>query len=150
MCETNSSKFNDTRMDVVWLQELVIPTFVIPTEVGLCKSVNFCDQNLFLSDEVDKQRTFKYIYAWFDPDIPENETQPFMTTSLNLGLVVSVFQRNLRTLVDPFLLMIHSPFELPTKETQNFYMSGLDHDNFYVSPQLNTIDESMIGMQPHE
>lgn len=46
--------------------------------------------------------------------------------------------------------MIHSPFELPSKANQQFHMGGMDYDTFFITPQLSTIDDTMLDMDPYE
>lgn len=88
-------------------------------------------------------------------DMPENETQPLSTTSVNLGFTTAVVYDLSKTVpelkpINPLLLMIHSPFEVQTKENQKFFVVEMDYDTFFVTPQLTTIDDSMFGMRPHE
>lgn len=51
---------------------------------------------------------------------------------------------------NPFILMIHNPYELPTNDTQKYYENLIDYDTFFITPQLNTIDDTMIAMEPKE
>lgn len=82
-----------------------------------------------------------------------------MTTSLELGIDTNFYNSDhefddegkLKTQPnDPLLLMIHSPYELPTLETQTFLVVDLEHDTFFVTPQLNKIDDTMMTMEPLE
>lgn len=156
-------------MDSGWGKAFFISATVMQTELGLCRTVNFAEPADFLHEEVDGKRIFQGIYDWnkeLFPETgsigsfsfePENETQPYMTTSVNLGFKTTMFydknkKRNQnRTMgINPGLLMIHSPFEFPKKGNQKFTISGLNKDTFWVTPQITKIDDSMIGMEPHE
>lgn len=141
-------------------QKLFVPKArVIPTELGLCRTTNFCDQKEFLQHEGRFSMELK-LYSGIErvgAKIPEkmviNKTQPFTTNSVNLGFTATANNDDMydgKKMVDPFLLMIHSPFELPTEESQKFVISGFDFITFYVTPQLKTIDDTMIGMEPNE
>lgn len=137
------------------MEDLSIQILIIPTELGLCRTVNFCDKENFLRSKVDEGRGVKYIFSIEDDIVPENQTQPYMTTSPELGVDVAIFHGDLKKSLrargnSSILLMIHSPFELPTKGNQKFYMTGMEYDTFFVTPQLYSIDDTMIGMEPHE
>lgn len=89
-----------------------------------------------------------------DINVPVNQTP---LTAKYLGIYAAVFKRSYRmgVLIDrgtitPFKLMIHSPYALPTKKDRQFQMVNMDYDTFWVTPQINTIDDSMIAMKPHE
>lgn len=100
--------------------------------------------NIESNDKVDE-------YWMSEDNFLENKTTPYMTTSFELGMDATVYngvfyQKD----STPFSLMIHSPFELPTMDNQKFYYSDMSDDIFFITPQLHTIDDSMIGMKPHE
>lgn len=155
ICEIGNQTYADSKIVHVWLEVFMFPIFVVSTELGMCRTLNFCDQNKFLQSEVDERRVFKYFFSNFDDRVPENQTRPYTTTSPERGMNVVVFHGHLgiaskNKVNNPFILMIHSPFELPTKKDQQYYMSDMDHDTFFVTPHLTKIDDTMIGMEPHE
>lgn len=124
--------------------------------MGKCKTVNFCDSKNYLHDDVDDEKVLKLHFINFEHyEMTENETLPYKTTSLDLGIFVTVFYEDLDTKAiqqrkNSFVLIVHSPLELPSKSNQLFHMGGLDYDTFFVTPHLNTIDDTMIGMTPEE
>lgn len=154
MCEIDT--INDTELYIDWLDDFYIPATYLLTELGICRTVNFAEPEIFLKSQVDVGRIFQGTYDDREGVAPfENETQPFMTTSVNLGLDNIVFYNEeigkfKENGIPPFYLIIHSPYEYPTKENQIFLMSGIDYVTFVVTPQLNTIDESMIDMEPQK
>lgn len=120
---------------------------------GQCRTVNFCEKKKFFESEVDDKRFYES-HSWV-VRTPENETQPFVTTSPERGLDASILYFDYRNDMRPkdkssFILMIHSPLELPTESNQKFHLNDLDYDTFFVTPQLNTIDDTMIAMKPQE
>lgn len=128
---------------------------MVITELGWCRTINFCEQKSFLQADVEENRLFPSIEAEYDPYVPENYTPPFMTTLASQGMNVRIFRENeemapsLRN-ANTYLLMIHSPFEVPTRTNRRFQMVDMDYNSFYITPQLNKIDETMIGMEPKE
>lgn len=156
VCEIDT--FNDSNLSIDWLGVFDIPANVIPTELGLCRTINFCDQKDYLRDDVDEERIFVDTVAEYYDVVfePENETRPYMTNSINLGLTITAYYRDAKGLeartkaIKPFMLIIHSPFEWPTRHNQRFTLVDMDYDIFWVTPQLNTIDDSMIAMDPQE
>lgn len=110
---------------------------------------------------VDDEQFFEYIEfddetdeEWkFYGHFPENETTPYNTSQLELGFETTVSsgynkKDSNQTDGEPFILMIHSPFEMPTKENYKFFFADASYDTFYVTPQLNTIDGTLIEMDP--
>lgn len=138
-----------------WQDTFFIPIVLANTELGQCRTLNFCDPEVFLSDDADADRylertSFKYFQSF--KRVPGNQTTPYFTTSSKLGVLVMIkheeeFPQNTN---NSFTMMIHSPFEMPTKDNQQFFMVGRDFNRFSITPQLITIDETMIGMTPHE
>lgn len=137
-----------------------LPNLVSRTELGICRTTNFCELESF-------KRLLSAYFLSIPPDSiqPENQTQPYMTTAVAFGfdvmiLPISLEQNGtgvggfnysaLKNNTNPFILMIHSPYELPTKKTQTFYVSAVENDIYFITPQLEKIDDSMIGMDPHE
>lgn len=153
MCEKS---VNDTNIISYWLQEFYRPAIIVPTEFGLCRIVNFAEPENFLQSEVDERRIFQEVYNFYDDIDPvDNGKQPLMTTSMNLGFSTMLVNNEQigdfkKPDIDSFLLMIHSPYELPTNENQKFIISDLDRYMFDVTPQLNRIDNSMIAMEAKE
>lgn len=157
ICALGNSTIDDSVLDFSWMEIFTLPTFLISTEFGICKSVNFCDRKMFFSSEVDEKQISEYSPSKYPQytKTPENQTQPYKTTSLEFGFFARVLHRkNLNQLekifTNPILLMIHSPFELPTKKSRQFTMVDMNFDNFIVTPQVEKIDDSMINMEPHE
>lgn len=157
ICDTGRRTYATSDIEVQWMDYFSLPVFMASTELGKCKTLNFCDQKMFFRDEVFKgDRAFRLLVSKYEDDVPLNQTQPVMTTSSELGIeaVISRHQYNMETLKysdsNSFILMIHSPFEVPTKANQKFYLTDLDSDLFSVTPQVNTIDDTMTGMKPHE
>lgn len=126
------------------------------TEFGRCKTINFSPQNNLLKDEVDGNRIYKDSLTLLEGRYStKNLTQPYKTTSPELGITVVINHIDYKytevyEILNTFRLIIHSPFELPTKANQQFYITDLDDLAFWVTPQLNTIDDSMVNMKPHE
>lgn len=142
----------------MWLDEFDLPIDVVATELGTCRIVNLCKRNDLLRDKIDGNRTFGDTSWQLRQKYPENVTQPFMTTSSDLGMnvILTILKKNGYQTeprpkgVNPFILMIHNPYELPTNQTQKYFENLMDYDTFFVTPQLNTIDDSMIAMKPKE
>lgn len=155
ICGIETSK--PVEIEARWLTEFSLHKILLTTELGVCKTANFCDQENFLHDEVDKDRIFQNLttdfFIW-ELREPKNKTKPYMTTAESLGLRTTAFHNPYlfedKNNVDPFLMIIHSPFELLTENDQQFVVGGLDQDTFFITPQLNTIDESLFGMKPQE
>lgn len=151
MCDP--AMFNDSQGYVTWQVNFVLPMIEVSTEVGLCRTVNFCGQNNFLRDEAYEERIFGNSHTNYDVDLPQNETPPYMTTTKNLGAIARFSKLSIWHAFEPFTpfqLIIHSPHGLPTRNDQQFHMSKMDYDTFWVTPQLTRIDDTMIGMEPHE
>lgn len=162
MCEIGTS--NETETIMVFDRDAILPAVVVLTEMGLCRIFNLCAQENLLRNEADGARIFKGIYEHYYGEfneLPEryiNDTPPYKAKSENIEVRVKVeyseekveSERQDSLFVDIFLLVIHSPFELPIKASQQFYMSGDDYDNFFVTPQLDTIDDTMTEMDPLE
>lgn len=149
VCEIGNATHDDRQLGCTSLEDFTFPIFIVPTNLGRwCRIINFDDQKHFLPDVVGGDRIFKYTFTWFDDNVPANETRPYRTTSAELGVDAVVYHDNEPKVRgnNPFLFMIHSPFELPTVETQKFLMVDMDDDRFLVTPQLNKIDDTMIGM----
>lgn len=145
-------------MNPGFLEEFTFLKFSVPTELGKCRMLNFCDRNKFLRDEANDGRVLGIgIVHQSNKLVADN--QPYTTTSLELGADLKIYSldyeedddENLTPRSnDPFILMIHSPFEMPTRENQKFLIVDMDHETFFVTPQLNRIDDTMIDMEPHE
>lgn len=157
VCDTGNLTYEDSKIEVAWLQRFEFPFDLVETELGLCRIVNFCKRNDLLRGEIDGNRTFTYVPAMFDDAHLENQTQPSMTASLELGFDAKIYALENRRLINrqhknrsPFILIIHSPYELPSSENQKFNAVLMDYDTFFVTPQLTTIDDTMIAMKPHE
>lgn len=149
----------ETDAKLTWLEQFAMTEIETMTELGLCRIANFCGRKKFLRDEVYGARIFGEPYSYYSlPNLPENSTPPYMTTSKTLGFIASVFKRihstetlmNLSATIKPFKLIIHDSFRLPTPDDRQFYMENMDYDTFWVTPQLNKIDDSLIGMKPQE
>lgn len=154
VCETGSSSYSDSTLIAYWLDHFNFPIFVMLTEVGLCRTVNFCFEENFLRDDVDNKRIFQY-YQAYNIDWLKGQTQPLKTYSPELGVETTIENNDFYTFFktkgnSSYKLMIHSAFELPTKRNQIFYVADMDYDTFWVTPQLNTIDDTMISMDPEE
>lgn len=154
MCETGSSSYSDSTLAVVWLEHYQLPIFVMLTDFGMCRTINFCFEENFLQDDVDNKRIFQFYQAdnigWL-----KNQTQPLMTPSPELGVDAIIENKDFYTFFktrgnSSYELMIHSPFELTSKQNQKFQIADMDYVTFWVTPQLNTIDDTMIGMDPKE
>lgn len=138
---------------MLWLDKYELPNFISRTELGTCRTTNFCELESFeslLSNNVLS-----------DGIPPENQTQPYMTNAVIFGFDIMILPiahqsgdgpkyTALKNSPNPYILIIHSPYEMPTKKTQQFYVSDIEYDIFFVTPQLNKIDDSMIGMEPHK
>lgn len=151
-----NASYHDSSINSIWIRDFRIQAWVVATEIGLCRTVNFCDLNNYLVDDLADDRLFKFSYASYNLEyVPENQTQPYMTNSLKSGFQVMAYYGHNEieqkgTFIKPFVLMIHSPFEWPTRENQQFLMAGHDFNRFSITPQLNKIDDTMSGMEPHE
>lgn len=145
ICEIGSSALHTQYWTaLVWLEEHNLPIVTKRTDFGLCRIMNFCDRDSFFQDTVDKKGVL-------DPGVEPptegeflNESQPYKTTSPELGVEAMISSKN------QFVLMIHSPFELPSKDNQMFHLPDKGHYTFFVTPQLNTIDDTMIKIKPQE
>lgn len=154
ICENSLSSYSESTLDAVWLGNSYFPIFVMLTELGLCRVVNFGLEEHFFHDQVDSKRIYKH-YEIRDNEWLQNRTLPLKTPSLELGIDVYIENDDFYTFYktrgnSSYQLIIHSPFELPTKENQKFIVADMDYDTFWITPQLNTIEDSMIGMQPQE
>lgn len=133
----------------------VTPVFSVTNKLGFWRILNFCLPSEFLNEEVDIESHYKIFKEEFGYIKNEIRAQPYKTTSPDLGFQVSINHGSLMALPtlrieNPFVIMIHSPFELPGEETQKFFLVELDYDVFVVTPQLNKIDDTMIDMEPEE
>lgn len=137
-------------LDFNWLEQygLTLSVYEMSLEIGKCKTVNFCDRKHFFQSTVDQNRITEYIERYRKK--PKNETAPYKTTSTELGFRAQILSYNMLKAANPFILLVHSPFELPTKDNVKFTMVDMDYDNFFVTPQLENIDDSKINMEPHE
>lgn len=139
-----------------WLRDYELPLIAVPTELGLCRTINFCDEKNYLRDNVEDKRIFQGVVGIDLEDVtkPENETQPYMTSSVNSGFMAVAFKKGekirAQSPLSPIQLSIHSPFEWPTKRNSWFTLVDMDYDTFWVTPQLDTIDDTMIAMEPQE
>lgn len=120
--------------------------------------MNFCDREEFLRDGLDAERFFKIVFRGrtFD-DLPfDNETPPFKTKSLEVGLGSMFSYRHgsigpeLQLKGHPCLVMVHSPYEFPNRDSPKFYLSQPDLRLMLVTAQLTKIDDTLVGMEPHE
>lgn len=154
VCEIDNATYRDSSLNSFWFSNLHVPVFVMLLELGMCRTVNFCYEENFFEDQVDQRRIFQY-YQVPQSFLQQNLTQPIKTPSPELGIDSTIenndFYRFFRTRGNSsYTLMIHSPFELPTKRNQKFVIADMDFDTFFVTPQLNTVDDSMIGMDLQE
>lgn len=161
VCSTGNFTYLDNSIPAEWLDTYFMRNVKVPTEIGLCKTFNFCKRHNFVQERVDEGRVFvndtdneseKFVN---DPEDFFNETQPYKTSSRELGFDVTIYHADDEDEPDTldhrsYILMIHSPFELPTKENHKFYLNDRDKFMFYVTPQLETVDDTMIDMDPHE
>lgn len=161
ICMDENLTTADVNVKVKWLESFDSPVFLTATELGKCRTVNFCDPKLFFEPMVDDEQFFEYIdfddetdEEWkFYGTFPENQTTPYSTSQLELGFETTVYsgfnnKESNKKGGNSFILMIHSPFEPPTKETNKFFFGVASYDTFFVTPQLTTIDDTMIGMEP--
>lgn len=155
LCEINDEDFDDTEIRHLWQDYFVLPVHFFPTELGKCMTLNFHDREKFYSDEVSHDRQGWTTREHADREIkPENQAAPYMTTSAEFGFdAVMYIETGIYAMYEklsPFNLVIHSPFEMPTKANQRFLMAEKDYNTFFVTPQLSTIDESMTAMEPQK
>lgn len=157
VCATGNTTFAYKELISKSQINYVIPPFGIPTDQGQCRTINFCNQKKILRFGVNDAGIFE-LKGWLKR-VLKNQTQPFMTTSYELGFDASILYKDYRKINEStlklltkstFILMVHSPFELPTKANQKQYLTDMDYDTFFITPQLNTIDGTMIGMKPYE
>lgn len=147
LCETDNAT-NDDEIFFYWQQDLLFHIFKAPTEFPRCRTANFCEPKNFLKDGVDADRLFKLIES---TEESENLAQPYMTLSAKVGVDSKVYHNsNKKADIYRYELIFHSPYELPTKRNQKFFLPNFDNALFYVTPQFNTIDDTMIAMDPHE
>lgn len=153
MCEASNASLAGSEIEFAWLDRFKFPTFLVSTELGQCMIINFCDQKNFLRSGADEDGLFEYSPTPRDDNVPENQTRPYSTISIELGINAAIsrfFEASEIESPLALILMIHSPFELPTQETQKFYLSHIDFDTFFVSPLIDRIDDSMISMEPQK
>lgn len=161
VCELDNASYADVNIEINFMEFIDTPIYVISTEYGKCRVANFLDPKAFFHSKADEKQFFEYVELDDDTDedlkyngsFPENQTTPYKTSSFELGFDITVYNgRYDKAFVDqdskPFILMIHSPFGLPTKDSQRFYFADMSHDAIFITPQLNTIDDTMIGMKP--
>lgn len=51
---------------------------------------------------------------------------------------------------DGYHLIFHDPFEFPTPESAHYYTRTFRSLTFLISPELVSIDDSLVGMTPDE
>lgn len=85
-----------------------------------------------------------------------NETDLFKTPNKELGIDALIY-RGLFFMPNMiggnkifYRITFHTPYELPNENYQQFLITELESVMFYVSPQLRTIDDSMLKLTPKE
>lgn len=84
-----------------------------------------------------------------------NATKPFKTLHKKLGIDATLYRGivhvdRIHSVKKLQRIIFHSPFEMPSENSQQFFLSEGDSVMFSITPQLKTIDESLLQLKPLE
>lgn len=85
-----------------------------------------------------------------------HESFPYHTPRKDLGLDLQVFEGSTKYVVNRqyynygFKVFIHSPYEFPDENLKYFTISLNQSYTLLITPQLRSIDDSLINMSPDE
>lgn len=128
------------------------------TEYGICFSFNIAmSQNVLdLNSTSDDFHYIPFAHFYRSKNTYEAAVIPRRTKALNEGLIIKTINsyrgiKNVLNLnIDGALVLLHDPYELPSKYASQVPLNSYEALNMKIEPQFNTIDESLIDFDPIE
>lgn len=144
--------------DFTWIMSPKEHRSDILTEYGICTSFNIAMSQdvLYLNSTSDDFHYIPFTHFYRSKINFKSAVIPRRTLALNEGLIINtlnnyrVIKNVLNLNIDGTLVLLHDPYEMPSKYSTQVPLNSFETLNLKIEPQFNTIDESLIDFDPAE